>query len=73
MSLPDVSGRETIKALSKIGFRVIRQRGSHIRLEKINEEIIKLTVPLHKSLKKGNSPKNHPRCRTTVKEFNQLL
>jgi len=55
MSLPIVSGRETIKALSKAGFRVTRQRGSHVRLEKTDDEVIKLTVPLHKSLSREHS------------------
>jgi len=30
--LPIVSGKETVKALSKIGFSVIKQEGSHIKL-----------------------------------------
>jgi predicted RNA binding protein YcfA (HicA-like mRNA interferase family) len=59
MALPVISGRETIKALCRPGFRVVRQRGSHVRLEKRTEEgLIKLTVPLHKSLKKGTLKDN---------------
>jgi len=51
MALPVVSGREAIKALCRAGFRVVRQRGSHVRLEKRTEDtVIKLTVPLHESL-----------------------
>ncbi|MHB1507233.1 MAG: type II toxin-antitoxin system HicA family toxin [Cuniculiplasma sp.] len=30
--LPTVSGKKTIKALSKIGFVVLRQNGSHVFL-----------------------------------------
>jgi predicted RNA binding protein YcfA (HicA-like mRNA interferase family) len=49
-----VSGEETIKVLCKAGFRVVRQKGSHVRLEKQTEKgIVKVTVPLHPSLKKG--------------------
>jgi len=33
--LPVVSGEELIKFLKKLGYEVIRQRGSHVRLEKI--------------------------------------
>ena len=73
MSLPDLSGRETIKALSKVGFRVTRQRGSHVRLEKSNEETIKLTVPLHKNLKKGTLRRIISDAGLTVEEFNKLL
>ena len=52
--MPVASGKDVIKALSKVGFRVVRQKGSHVRLEKVEgEKIIKLTVPMHKTLKKG--------------------
>lgn len=54
MKLPQISGRELIKILNKFGFVVVRQRGSHVRLEKISpEEIIKITVLMHNQLKKG--------------------
>lgn len=74
MSLPDVSGAETVKALSKVGFKVIRQRGSHVRLEKRAEDItLKLTVPLHRSLKKGTLRRIISDAGLTVQEFNRLL
>ena len=54
MKLPQISGRELVKKLCKLGFVVTRQKGSHIRLEKNTpEETIKVTVPDHKILKKG--------------------
>ncbi len=54
MKLPQISGIELVKVLSKHGFVVVRQKGSHIRLEKNTESgIIKLTVPNHRVLKKG--------------------
>ena len=54
MKLPQISGREFIKILNKLGFNIVRQRGSHIRLEKLlNNEKIKINVPLHPKLKKG--------------------
>lgn len=73
-ALPVISGRETVKALSRAGFRVVRQRGSHVRLEKRTEErLIKLTVPLHKSLKKGTLRRIIRDAGLTVQEFNRLL
>jgi len=73
-ALPVISGRETVKALSRAGFRVVRQRGSHVRLEKRTEErLIKLTVPLHKSLKKGTLRRIIKDSGLTVQEFNGLL
>ena len=74
MALPVVSGREAIKALCRAGFRVVRQRGSHVRLEKRTEDrMIKLTVPLHKSLKKGTLRRIIKDAGLTVQEFNRLL
>ncbi len=53
MRLPVVSGENVIKALHKVGFRVVRQKGSHVRLEKKTEKgTIKVTAPLHPALKK---------------------
>jgi len=48
--LPVVSGRETIRALEKIGFDVTRQRGSHVVLRKGSQGCV---VPDHKELKTG--------------------
>ena len=54
MRMPQISGIDLIKKLQHHGFVVIRQKGSHIRLEKnTTEGIIKLTIPRHKVLKKG--------------------
>ena len=53
MELPQISGLELIKILAKFGFKTVRQKGSHIRLEKgSGKETIKLTVPVHDKLKK---------------------
>lgn len=54
MRLPVLSGRELIKKLRGHGFVVVRQKGSHIRLEKNTPEgTIKITIPDHRELKKG--------------------
>ncbi len=53
-NIPQVSGKEVIKALGKVGFEVSRQKGSHIRLVRIQNEIKQLvTVPNHKVIRKG--------------------
>lgn len=44
--LPILSAKEIIKALKKIGYNVIRQRGSHIRLHCLNKKPI--TIPNYK-------------------------
>jgi predicted RNA binding protein YcfA (HicA-like mRNA interferase family) len=44
--LPVVSGRQAIRALEHVGYEVVRQRGSHIRLRDENDpEHLPLTVP----------------------------
>ncbi len=73
MNLPVVSGLEVIKRLKKIGFLVIRQKGSHIRLEKFNgKKTLKITVPLHKELKKGTLNIILKESELTVEEFEKL-
>ena len=48
--LPVVSGKETIKALERLGFTITRQKGSHVVLRKGN---IGCVVPNHKEIKSG--------------------
>ena len=44
MKLPILSAKEIIKALKKDGFRVIRQKGSHISLYKKSDDKTYLVV-----------------------------
>ena len=54
MKLPQISGKELVKKLMKLGFVITRQKGSHIRIEKNTpNKTIKITIPNHKSIKKG--------------------
>ena len=49
--LPVVSGRQTVKALGKLGFAEVSQRGSHLKLR--NESGRTVIVPLHDELARG--------------------
>jgi len=52
--LPQVSGSKLVGLLQSLGYEVVRQRGSHVRLRKLmlqGEHTI--TIPLHKVLAKG--------------------
>ncbi len=52
--LPQVSGEDVVRLLQALGYEVVRQRGSPVRLKKITllgEHNI--TVPAHKVLAKG--------------------
>jgi len=73
MKIPQISGKDVIKKLQRNGFIAIRQKGSHIRLEKRTaKEVIKLTVPLHKNLKKGTLSRIIKDAGLTLEEFNKL-
>jgi predicted RNA binding protein YcfA (HicA-like mRNA interferase family) len=48
--LPIVSGMEMIKYLTKKGFTVTRQKGSHVVLRSGDRRV---TVPLHNELDRG--------------------
>lgn len=50
--LPLLSGRQVVKTFSKLGWRVARQRGSHVILTKAGH-IATLSVPNHKEVAKG--------------------
>jgi len=72
--LPVVSGRQVVKALESIGYHVVRQRGSHIRLRDENDlEHLPVTVPAHKVVKLGLLRKIIRDASLTVKEFVALL
>ena len=52
--LPVVSGRDLIKFLKKLGYEVVRQRGSHVRLRKETENgVHNITIPYHDEIAKG--------------------
>jgi predicted RNA binding protein YcfA (HicA-like mRNA interferase family) len=69
--LPLVSGRQVIKVFIKIGYRVVRQRGSHIRLHHPTRR--PLTIPDHKVLGKGLLRKLLRDSELSMEEFKKLL
>lgn len=48
--LPHVSGTEAIRALERLGFVVVRQRGSHVMMRRGS---VGCVVPLHRQIKRG--------------------
>ena len=52
--LPRVSGEDAIIALNQLGFRVTRQRGSHVVLRKdTGSGAVGCSVPMHRELALG--------------------
>jgi predicted RNA binding protein YcfA (HicA-like mRNA interferase family) len=68
--LPTLSWREVVKALTKAGFEVVRQKGSHLIL--VKEENI-VPVPRHDEIKKGLLLQIITEAGLTREEFMKLL
>ena len=71
--IPQVSGKQAIKAFQKIGYEITRQKGSHIRLHYFSSEKNPLTVPAHKRIGKGLIRKLLRDSEISVEEFIKLL
>ena len=70
-SLPIVSGREVVRALAKVGFVEVSQRGSHLKLR--NEMNRTVIVPLHRELARGTLRSILRQADLTVDAFTELL
>lgn len=54
MKLPrGVSGDRLVRALERLGYIVLRQKGSHVRLRHEGPPLHTMTIPLHDPLKLG--------------------
>ncbi len=71
--LPLISGEKAIKAFAKIGYKIVRQKGSHIRLHHQDRYKEPLTIPNHKVLDKGLLRRLLRDSQLTVSEFIELL
>jgi predicted RNA binding protein YcfA (HicA-like mRNA interferase family) len=72
--LPRVSGQQAIRALEKLGFSVVRQRGSHVILKKDTPEgALGCAVPLHKELALGTLHGILRQARVAPDEFLEKL
>lgn len=72
--VPSLSYRLVINALQRAGFVVLRQRGSHIRLQKRTEQkMIKIVVPAHIPIKKSTLAKILKDAGLTPAEFKKLM
>lgn len=70
--LPVLSSREVIKALQRLGFRVIRQTGSHVHLWHEVKRVL-VTVPSHPELAKGTLLSILKQGRLTREELSAAL
>lgn len=74
MKVPSLNYPEILRALQRNGWVVVRQKGSHIRLHKrISEELLKITIPAHKPVKRSTLSHILKQAHLTVEEFIELL
>lgn len=71
--LPVVSGRRAVRALERAGYRLDRQRGSHLILRHEDPPHRRLTVPDHPELAKGTLRAIVREAGLTVDSFVALL
>lgn len=72
--VPNLPYTQIIAALQRDGWVIVRQRGSHIRLEKeLTSEVLKLTVPAHRSVKRSTLAKILKQARIEIDRFLELL
>ena len=71
MKLSVLSGKEVVRALSKIGYYVRDQKGSHVHLRHSYRK--PLTVPTHQEIAKGTLRAIIKDAGLTVEEFVELI
>ncbi len=70
--LPSVSGKDTMKALFKVGFIFKSQVGSHMILKRESDGK-RVSIPNHDQLPKGTLRAIIRQCDLSVEEFIKLL
>lgn len=72
--VPSLNYVEVVRALRRDGWVVVRQRGSHIRLQKHTPtETLKLVVPAHRPIKRSTLAHILKQARLTTEQFGNLL
>ena len=69
--LPIISAEECIRALRKFGYEAARQKGSHVRLVRAGRKPV--TVPMHRTLKRGTLRAILREAEISVEEFATTL
>lgn len=72
--VPSLSYQQIVRALQRDGWTVVRQRGSHIRLQKrLGNEVLKIIVPAHRPVKRSTLAHLLKQARLSVDDFLKLL
>ena len=72
--VPSVNYQQVINALHRDGWVVVRQKGSHIRLQKrLLNETLKIIVPAHRPIKRSTLSHILKQARLSIEKFTELL
>jgi predicted RNA binding protein YcfA (HicA-like mRNA interferase family) len=72
--VPSLDYDRIIKGLKRNGWVVVRQKGSHIRLQKHDgDEVLKLTMPAHSPVKRSTLSHILKQVRLTIDDFMKLI
>jgi predicted RNA binding protein YcfA (HicA-like mRNA interferase family) len=72
--LPSISGERLVRALKRAGFVELRQKGSHVSLEKrTSEKVFKTVVPQHSTLSKGTLSDILKQAGVSIEQLLELL
>ena len=65
---------QVIRALQRDGWVVVRQKGTHVRIQKHTPtETLKLTIPAHRPIKRSTLSHILKQTRLTLEELDELL
>jgi predicted RNA binding protein YcfA (HicA-like mRNA interferase family) len=72
--VPSLDYEKVIKAMQRDGWVVVRQKGSHIRLQKnLRDEVLKITVPAHRPIKRSTLSHILKQARLPLDQFKDLV
>ncbi|WFN37460.1 type II toxin-antitoxin system HicA family toxin [Methanomicrobium antiquum] len=72
--VPFLDYDKVVRALQRDGFVIVRTKGSHIRLHKnMADETIKLTIPMHKPIKRSTLSHILKQADMTLKDLEELI
>jgi predicted RNA binding protein YcfA (HicA-like mRNA interferase family) len=72
--VPSLGYEKVVRALQRDGWVVVRQKGSHIRMQKhLPAETLKLTIPAHRPVKRSTLSHVLKQARLAVEDFIELV
>lgn len=72
--VPSLDYNRVVAALQRAGWVVVRRKGSHIRLQKrLPSEVLKITIPAHRPIKRSTLAHILKHARLTIAEFLLLI